>query len=353
MTSPQHIIICTDAWHDQVNGVVRTLEHLQTELLEMEHKVTVISHKNFTLTTALPNYREIKLALTAPFEMRKILNCFDFTDPTTHLHIATEGPIGFAASRYATRYKIPFTTTYHTEFPDYIRKRAPKFLQNFLFAVAQNYVQNFHNASQTVFVATDSLEKKLKSQGFTAPLSHLTRGVDINLFHPEKSDVFDSYPKPIALYVGRVAVEKNLETFLSADFNGTKIIVGDGPSRETLSRQFPDAVFLGAKFGQDLSACYRGADIFAFPSLTDTFGMVIIEALACGLAVAGFPVTGPKDIITEDFLGVLDDDFTTALNQTLNAPGTRAKRHDFVRENYSWRRVAEQFLTATLKHPLA
>jgi glycosyltransferase involved in cell wall biosynthesis len=351
MTSPQHIIICTDAWHDQVNGVVRTLEYLQAELTQMGHKVTIISHKNFRISLPMPGYPEIRLGLSAPFEIRHILNEFDFNDPHTHLHIATEGPIGFAASRYARRYRIPFTTTYHTEFPDYVRKRMPKFLKNSVFRLAQSYVRSFHNAAQTIFVATDSLEQKLKEQNFTPPLTRLTRGADIALFHPRTSPVFDHLKKPIALYVGRVAIEKNLETFLKADFSGTKVIVGDGPSREMLQKQFPNAVFTGAKFGEELADSYNAAQVFAFPSLTDTFGMVIVEALACGLPVAGFPVTGPKDIITSPILGALDNDFSKALNAALHAPGSREDRHSYVRGNYSWRLAAEQFLSATLKTP--
>jgi glycosyltransferase involved in cell wall biosynthesis len=333
------ILIVTDAWHPQLNGVVRTYEYLMEELERMGHKVKVISPNDFRFCVAMPGYPVIKLALFAFNALRRMIE--DFSPDV--LHIATEGPLGFSARKYAAEYGVEFTSCYHTHFPDYAAKRAP-FAQNFVRDLGIRYVRWFHSISSCIFVATQSLEDTLKSWNFASPVKRMTRGVDLEIFTPGEKTLFEDIKQPVALYVGRIAVEKNIESFLSMDWPGSKVIVGDGPDRESLTRKFPDAYFLGIKKGKDLADCYRSADIFVFPSKTDTFGMVLIEALACGLPVAAYPVTGPVDIIIEPFLGVLNSDLSIAANQTLELAKDKQNRIEWVKAHYSWQSAARQFL---------
>lgn len=338
------ILIVSDAWYPQVNGVVRTYEYLREKLINRGHEVKIIGPSDFPVRIPIPGYRKIKLAL---FPKRRLRRKIDHFKPDRIL-IATEGPLGWAARNICKKLNFDFTTSYHTHFPEYITQRIPrllKFLRKPVYKIAIATLRKFHNTSSTIFVATPSLEKSLRKQGFTAPMKRLTRGVDLDIFHTEGSDdLFKDLPKPVALYVGRIAVEKNLERFLEMDWQGSKVIVGDGPSLTYLRQRFPDAHFLGEKLQKDLAAHYRSADVFVFPSRTETFGIVLIEALACGLPVAAYPVTGPIDIITEPNLGVLNDDLGLAAIEALKH-GSPKERHAYVQKFFNWELACEQFLT--------
>jgi glycosyltransferase involved in cell wall biosynthesis len=336
------ILIVTDAWYPQINGVVRTYEYLRAELQEMGYTVKIIGPGDFRFTMAMPGYNEIRLTLFPYHTLRRMIESFE---PTV-LHIATEGPLGLAARRYAVRQGVEFTSCYHTHFPDYAAKRAAKYLgclENPVRALAIRFVKFFHAPSSCVFVATPSLEETLLSWGFQSPLKRMTRGVREDIFHIGAATEFQTLKRPVALYVGRLAIEKNLEAFLSMPWHGSKVMVGTGPDKEMLEKKFPDAIFVGKKEGVELANHYRSADVMVFPSKTDTFGMVLIESLACGTPVAAYPVTGPKDIITNPILGALMDDLSEAAKQSLTT-GTREERAEHVKHNYSWRRAAHQFL---------
>ncbi len=342
------ILIISDAWKPQTNGVVRTYEHLQEELVTLGHTVLVIGPHDFRCRVPLPGYPEIELALFAYRPLSRILESFR---PDT-IHIGTEGPLGQAARRYCMRHGLPFTTCYHTQFPDYAAKRAAKFCSWLEHPVRRCFIhrlRRFHNASAAIMVATSSLETTLRDWGFTAPFYRLTRGVNIDLFTAEKKDIFLDLKHPVALYVGRIAIEKNLEAFLSMPWEGSKVLVGDGPDRKSLQAAFPQALFPGQKIGPELAAHYQSADIFVFPSRTDTFGMVVIEALACGLPVAAYPVTGPKDIVTEPLLGVLDNRLEIAALSAAANTAARAMRHAYVAKHYTWPIVARQFIESIEK----
>jgi hypothetical protein len=265
-----------------------------------------------------------------------------------HIHIATEGPLGWAAHSHARRKKLHFTTSYHTHFPDYIAKRIKKYipaLAERAKKIAFWNIRRFHNAASAMFVATNSLEKDLRRMNFKAPMYRLTRGVNVEIFAPGEKNLFKDLKRPVAIYVGRVAIEKSIHKLLEMDWDGSRVIVGDGPSMSYFKKRYKDAHFVGKKTGKDLADHYRSSDVFVFPSKTDTFGIVLIEALACGLPVAGYDVTGPRDILTEAGLGVIHDDLSTAAHQALKV-GTPAERHAFVRHHYTWAEVARQFLRA-------
>ncbi len=336
------ILIVTDAWHPQLNGVVRTYEYISRELTDMGYDVRIIGPDSLPYSIPMPGYPEIRLAL---FPYNVIRQGIEDYAPDV-LHIATEGPLGLAARKYAVEYGVEFTSCFHTHFPDYAQKRVPAwlgFLKSPVREAGIKFVRWFHAVSSCVFVATPSLENTLKGWGFKVPVKRMTRGVDLSVFYPGEKNLFHSLPRPIALYVGRVAIEKNLEAFLGMDWAGSKVVVGSGPDLDPLREKYPKVVFAGVKTGKDLADCYRSSDLFVFPSKTDTFGMVIIEALACGLPVAGYPVTGPIDIITEKTLGAVDDDLSRAAQNALRH-GTAQERHDYVARQYSWRKTAEQFL---------
>lgn len=336
------ILIVTDAWHPQVNGVVRTYENLVRELDMMGHDVRVIGPGDFPHTMPMPGYDEIHLTLLPWRILRKKIMGFK----PDLLHIGTEGPIGLAARRYAARYELPFTTCYHTQFPDYIAARAGRYLSALekpVHDMAVRYLRWFHKPSAALFTATESLESMLRGWGATCPIKRMTRGVDETVFHPGPKSMFNDLARPVALCVARLAVEKNLDAFLSMDWPGTKVMVGDGPERMRLEKTYPDAHFLGVKTGSELGDCYRSADVFVFPSKTDTFGMVMVEAMACGLPVAAYPVSGPADIIDRDFLGALDEDLSTAAQRATTC-GTAEERANHARNHYTWRKAATQFL---------
>lgn len=343
------IMIISDAWHPQVNGVVRTYEHLVEELIKMGHTVKVVGPADFPLTIPMPGYAEIRLAINPYSRLKRMIAEYD----PDCIHISTEGPLGWAGRKYCLKHGKNFTTSYHTHFPDYVAKRLAKhmpFLYKTVHEIAKRIVRNFHAPSKAMMVATQSLEDELKSWGFKTPMRRLTRGVKLEQFYPGENTVYKDLKGPIAVYVGRVAIEKNIHEFLQMDWDGTKVVVGDGPSRPALEKKFPDAVFVGKKIGEDLAAHYRSADVFAFPSRTDTFGIVLIEALGSGLPVAAYNVTGPRDIITEPFLGVLEEtDLSAAAKRALDR-GTREERADYVRQLYTWEKAARQFESALVEN---
>ena len=325
-----NILVVTDAWYPQVNGVVRTIATVRDEIRKLGHTVEVIGPEHFR-TIPMPTYPEIRLAIAAG---RKLCRMIAEMDPDA-IHIATEGPLGHAARRYCIRRGIPFTTAYHTRFPEYIRDRipVPLFLS---YAV----VRRFHRPAAAVMVATASIEQALKARGFTN-IRHWTRGVDTELFHPRDKD-FLADPRPISMYVGRVAVEKSIEDFLRLDLSGTKYVVGGGPQLEELKARYPAVRFVGPKHGEELAKYYAAADVFVFPSRTDTFGLVLLEALASGVPVAAYPVAGPLDVLNGcTDVGCLDEDLGRAVRQALTCAPDRCREFAL---GYSWKASAEQFL---------
>lgn len=338
------LLIISDAWHPQVNGVVRTYEHLCKELQAQNFTVDVISPSDFSITIPMPFYPEIKLAISPYKKLKRMI-----TDSTPdRIHIATEGPLGWAARKYCLKKNIPFTSCYHTQFPDYVAKRFAWLIPSLykrVHKLAITAVRNFHGPSNTLMVATKSLEKQLLDWGFKTNIKPLTRGVDTSIFHPGDKTILHNLKTPIALYVGRIAIEKNLEAFLDMEWHGTKILVGDGPIRSGLEKQYPEAIFAGKKSGHELADYYRSSDVFVFPSKTDTFGIVLIEALACGLPVAAYEVTGPKDIITNDYLGVLNNNLSAAAKSAVKLTNKR-NLHEHVKKNYTWKTATKQFIDA-------
>jgi glycosyltransferase involved in cell wall biosynthesis len=330
------ILLATDAWEPQVNGVVRTLTRIVAELRDMGDEVEVISPDQFP-SFPLPTYPEIKLAVGA---YEKVQDKFKSFEPEA-IHIATEGPIGLAARRICIEWKLPFTTSYHTRFPEYVSARLPVPL-----AAGYAYMKWFHKPSGRLMVATPTLRDELARHGFRN-LSQWSRGVDTEVFKPRLADAPDPYAglaRPIFLNVGRVAVEKNIEAFVSLDLPGTKVVVGDGPQREELSQRYPEVVFAGAKFGAELSSYFAGADVFVFPSLTDTFGLVLLEAMASGTPVAAFSAPGPIDLIPGSGAGVVAPGQTDGLREACVAclRLDRAAVRAFA-EQFSWPACAEEF----------
>ncbi len=322
------LLIATDAWRPQVNGVVRSLEYMATEAPRFGAEVVFLTPERFR-SFPMPTYPEIRLSLVGPGSAARIL---EEVRPT-HVHIATEGPIGLATRLACTRQERAFTTSYHTRFPEYVAARTaiPE-------AWSYRALRRFHDAARAMMVSTPSLERELTGRGFKN-IMRWTRGVDTALFRPRNERVLDA-ASPIFLYVGRVAVEKNMEAFLSLDLPGTKVVVGDGPSRTDLERQYPDVRFLGTLAGEDLARVYGSADVFVFPSLTDTFGIVLIEALASGLPIAAFPVTGPVDVIGSSGCGVLKADLREAALEALDIPKDRCRAYG---ETFTWQESARQF----------
>jgi glycosyltransferase involved in cell wall biosynthesis len=293
------ILVATDAWHPQVNGVVRTLTMMAEAAKTFDVDISFLTPQSFR-TFAMPSYPDLRVAL--PYQA-KIARLIAEARPDS-IHIATEGPIGLLVRRYCRKHRLPFTTSFHTRFPEYISARLP---------VPESWIwralRRFHGPSQAVMAATPALATELRLRGFRNVVLW-PRGVDASHFHPRDVDL--GLPRPIFVCVGRVAVEKNLEAFLDLDLPGTKLIVGDGPERAALARKYPQAVFLGARQGETLAEAYAAADVFVFPSKTDTFGLVLLEALASGLPVAAFPVTGPRDVIGTAPVGALNDDLRIA-----------------------------------------
>ncbi|MCD2324123.1 glycosyltransferase family 1 protein [Sphingomonas sp. IC-56] len=327
------IAIVTDAWEPQVNGVVRTLKSVRQVLEEQGHPIEVISPDLFH-SLPCPTYPEIRLALARTASVGALLERFD----PTAIHLATEGPLCIAARRWCLREGMPFTTAYHTQFPDYVSARSGVPAE-----WIWRYIRWFHAPSQAILASTPSIRQSLVDHGL-AQVKHWGRGVDLSNFRPdlEPHAAMAGLPGPVQLYVGRVAVEKNLEAFLRTDHPGTKVVVGDGPARAGLAAQFPDVHFLGPMFGQELASAYVAADVFVFPSKTDTFGLVMIEALACGVPVAAYPVTGPIDVLTPQ-TGAMDEDLGRAIAEALTRDRTACAEYG---RTFTWEASARQFLQA-------
>lgn len=330
------ILFISDAWQPQVNGVVRTLDMLIGELAGAGHEVEAVAPPDYW-TIPTPGYAEIRLSLVLPRSIRARIEAFQ----PDRIHIATEGPLGSAGRKACLKLGLGFTTSYHTRFPEYLRARLPVPLR-WTYA----WLRRFHNSAEACLVATQTVADDLRARGFKNVVLW-TRGVDHNLFKPRKANGITrkkNWKPPIFINVGRVAVEKNLEAFLSLDLPGTKLIVGDGPSRAALEHKYPDAVFVGFKSGEDLARYYNASDVFVFPSLTDTFGNVLLEALASGVPVAAYPVPGPMDVIGDSPAGVLDEDLRVAALKALNIPSSKALA---LARNYTWENCAKIFLEAT------
>jgi glycosyltransferase involved in cell wall biosynthesis len=325
------VVVATDAWHPQVNGVVRSLEHMAEEASRLGIEILFITPDRFR-SVPMPTYPEIRLSLATSGSIRRL---FDVLKPT-HVHVATEGPLGIAARRACLREGRPFTTSFHTRFPQYLRARAP--IPERLTYLA---LRLFHNKGRGVMVSGPSLERELLGQGFRNVM-RWSRGVDVGLFRPRPSDALPGLKRPLFLSVGRLAVEKNLTAFLNLDLPGTKVIVGDGPARAALEAIDSQAVFLGQLQGEALAQVYAAADVFVFPSLTDTFGVVLLEALASGLPIAAFPVMGPLDVVGHSGCGVLDDDLGQAAVAAMDIPRDRCRDYSM---GFSWAESARQFFT--------
>jgi len=327
------IALITDAWSPQVNGVVRTLQAITGLLEGWGHELLVISPDQYR-SIPCPSYSEIRLALAGSRGVGRRIEAF----APDAVHIATEGPLGLAARRHCVARGRQFTTAYHTHFPEYVARRTG--LPARLF---WSYIRWFHRPSDGIMVATQGVRDDLATHGL-ANLREWSRGVDLAHFAPgiEPPDFYWDLPRPIQLYVGRVAVEKNIEAFLRTGHPGSKVVVGDGPELARLRAAFPEAHFLGRQTGAALAACYAGADVFVFPSRTDTFGLVIIEALACGTPVAAYPVTGPVDILCRRS-GAMDENLETAIAGALALDREDCLAHG---RRFTWEESARQFLEA-------
>ena len=333
------LVLVSDAWAPQVNGVVRTLATTVERLRARGVEVETVTPDGFA-TIPCPSYPEIRLALAPAGGVRRRLEA---ADPNA-VHIATEGPLGWAARRWCIKRDMPFTTSFHTRFPEYVSVRTG--LPPSIFWAG---LRRFHKPARRVLVATPTIEGELREKGFNR-LHRWTRGVDLRLFRPEGARLqeMERLPGPVLLYVGRVAPEKNIEAFLTLETAGTKVVVGDGPALAKLSRRFPEVTFLGPLQGERLASAYRSADVFVFPSRTDTFGLVVIEALACGTPVAAYPVPGPADIIGDSAVGALDEDLGRAIERAL-----RLDRHACAAfgARFDWEHCTSQFLDALNVRP--
>ncbi|WP_070107795.1 glycosyltransferase family 4 protein [Burkholderia plantarii] len=322
------IMIVTDAWEPQVNGVVRTLKSTSRELTALGHRVELLTPLEFR-TIPCPTYPEIRLSL---FPYARLRSRIDEFAPDA-LHIATEGPLGMAARRYARKHKLPFTTAYHTRFPEYVQARF-----GIPLSATYRFLRWFHGASLAVMAPTPVVKQDLETFGFDNVVLW-TRGVDLDIFEPMESKVLNT-ARPIFLYVGRVAIEKNVEAFLKLDLPGSKWVAGEGPALAELKSRYPEANYLGVLTQAELAKVYAAADVFVFPSKTDTFGLVLLEALACGTPVAAYPVTGPVDVLGDGNAGAMNDDLREACLEALKIDRTDARAWA---ERFSWRAASEQF----------
>jgi len=335
------ICIVTDAWRPQINGVVRVIENVRRELETAGHTVTIIQPGSF-LSVPMPTYREIRLAVLPRRRLRRMI---DAIQPDA-IHIATEGPLGMAARALCKRRCWPFTTAYHTRFPEYVHSRTGVPL-----SVMYAWMRHFHWPASRVMVPAPSTLEELKRRGLRR-LWLWSHGVDTRVFRPVEGSPFPDLPRPIFLFLGRIAVEKNLPAFLDLDLPGSKVVAGTGPERETLERHYPGVRFVQPADDEAIARCYSAADVFVFPSRTDTFGLVLLEALACGLPVAAFPVAGPKDVLADADpdhpVGVLDDDLRQAALAALALDPAPCRPHA---HKHDWATVAEQFLRALAPLP--
>jgi glycosyltransferase involved in cell wall biosynthesis len=337
------VITVTDAWHPQVNGVVRTIEATNQELERAGHSTEVITPLAFS-SVPCPGYKEIRLSL---FPSRRLAVLLDQALDTgdAAIHIATEGPLGHAARRYCLARGLAFTTAYHTRFPQYLKA---------MFGIPERYtyrfLRYFHGPAAAVMAPTPTVERELRDHGL-ANVSLWTRGVDLDVFTARKP-LFEDARHPVFLYVGRVSVEKNIQAFLALDLPGTKVVAGIGPELEALKKRFPEVRFVGVLDPGSLARLYSAADVFVFPSRTDTFGLVMLEALACGTPVAAFPVQGPIDVVGGSAVAVLDEDLRKAALHALRID--RGQCRDYA-ERFSWRAATAQFiaLQRPVRHALA
>ncbi|APO75600.1 glycosyltransferase family 1 protein [Rhizobium etli 8C-3] len=329
---PERLVIVTDAWHPQVNGVVRSIENTNRELARLGVEVSMVTPERFG-SFPCPTYPEIRLSIANYHRVAREIE----KHAPSYVHIATEGPLGLTARRWCLRNRMPFSTSYHTRFPEYVSARLPV-PKGWLYA----FVKWFHNSGAGCMVATPSLARELSEKGIRN-LMPWSRGIDAAQFRPmELEEKPFGLQRPVYMTVGRVALEKNLPAFLDLDLPGSKVVVGDGPARGELEKRYPDVLFTGLKFGEELAGIYAQADVFVFPSLTDTFGNTILEALACGVPVAAYPVTGPLDIVGEDGeVGALDEDLQAACLRALSA--SREKARDLALQ-YSWEAATQQFI---------
>lgn len=330
MNRPLRILLATDAWRPQVNGVVRSWETSIGKLRERGHTVEVIEPGLFG-NFAIPFYKEIRLAIPSRKRITSLIREFN---PDV-VHIATEGPIGLAVRAFCVRNRWRFSTSYHTQFPEYVQEmlRIPA-------SWSYRFMRWFHGGSSAVMVSTPTLEANLKERGFQN-LCRWSRGVDLKLFFPREK-TWTQYPRPILLYAGRVSKEKNIEAFVSVKHAGTKIVVGDGPLRERFQKVHPKVVFLGYRKGADLAEAYANADVFVFPSRTDTFGLVMIEAMACGVPVAAYPVVGPIDVVTVPSIGCLHNDLEKAVETAFRVGDSSAcVAHA---RKFTWDRCTDQLV---------
>ncbi len=324
-----NIVIVSDAWYPQINGVVHTISRTRAELERLGHRVEVIGPDRFR-NVPCPTYPEIRLALLPG---RKLHALLDAANPDA-VHISTEGPLGLAARSWCLKKNFPFTTSFHTQFPEYVKLRT-----GLPLAVSYRFMRWFHAPAATVMVATPTLRKRLENWGFKN-LGMWSRGVNTELFRPRAKNFLDA-PRPVFLYLGRVAVEKNIEAFLKLDLPGTKVVVGGGPDLDMLRKKYPVARFTGFQTDEALAQHVAAADVFVFPSRTDTFGLVLIEALACGVPVAAFPVQGPVDIIEDGVTGYLDEDLKSAALKALALDAERCRRQALL---YTWEACTRQFI---------
>jgi glycosyltransferase involved in cell wall biosynthesis len=325
------IALVTDAWFPQVNGVVRSLSTTVEHVATAGHQIDIISPEGLK-TFPCPTYPEIRLSVGAGRHLRERLAAHE----PDAIHVSTEGPLGLAARRWCQRNRRAFTTAYHTQFPEYVRARLPLPL-----SAGYALARWFHGAAARTLVATPSMRRRLEERGFRNIVTW-SRGVDSDLFRPGAKDLLD-LPRPLWLYFGRVAVEKGIGDFLALDLPGTKVVIGDGPARAELQRCHPRAVFLGYKHGEDLARHVAACDVFVFPSRTDTFGLVLLEAMACGLPVAAYPVTGPLDVVVDGVTGVLRDDLREAALAALHLDPAACRAHAL---KFSWEACSRQFLEA-------
>ena len=328
------VLIVSDAWRPQVNGVVRTLATLVDELEVLGIVAEVIGPDRFR-TLPCPTYPDIRLSILPKRRLARMMAEFR----PDALHIATEGPLGIAARKLARAHGWTFTTAFHTRFPEYLRART-----RVPTRLSYAWLRRFHAAGHGLMVATESLRQELAARGFR-DLRAWSRGVDLSLFQPEPRAAWAGLARPVCLYVGRVAIEKNITAFLDLDLPGSKVVVGEGPQLAALKRDYPGVHFAGVMHGEALSRAYAGADVMVFPSRTDTFGLVMLESLACGTPVAAFPVTGPKDVLVGggDAIGAVDDDLRAAVLRALENADRVACRA--FAETFSWRACAERFVT--------
>ena len=324
------VLVATDAWHPQVNGVVRTYERLAQEAPKLGAEICFLAPSDFR-TLPCPTYPEIRLSLATPAMVARRVE-----EPRPDfIHIATEGPIGLMTRQHCRKMKRPFTTSYHTRFPEYVAARLP-IPASWCYA----FQRRFHNSGAGLFVATASVEDDLRARGFER-MMRWSRGVDLDLYRPSNVRLFGE--QPVFLYVGRIAVEKNIKAFLDLNLPGRKVVVGGGPQLTELQRRYPDVLFTGPKQGEALAQAYASADVFVFPSLTDTFGLVLLEALACGVPVAAYPVSGPKDVLTDPACGALDTDLQAAAIAALDLDREAASALRF-----SWENSAREFIDNVL-----